>query len=289
MQPIGRSDDFGGGGRCQRLCWRRRSSDLLGHPGLTPTAPLTISCVSPRPQSAGEATRRAPPAPASAGTPGARANRRGTFSPARRSSSWVCRTATFVRSWLKPEDTLIVDCGADFRLTDADDWTYFRLRPTPATGPYGLPNCWRPRRGSRPTRHRRCPVAIRPRRCWPAPCGGRRPDRARVTVVAVGRAPRAPCGEGDLSSRGHRIGTGVQHRRAHRHTPEIARPALGLDRASGPFVHPGADPDPAASWPPAPPAPKHRCPRSAPPTKRPTTQSRSSICCPRRSTARTDR
>jgi N-acetyl-gamma-glutamyl-phosphate reductase len=36
-------------------------------------------------------------------------------------------------------DTLIVDCGADFRLADAADWTHFYGSPHAGTWPYGLP------------------------------------------------------------------------------------------------------------------------------------------------------
>ncbi|WP_433500918.1 N-acetyl-gamma-glutamyl-phosphate reductase [Sphaerimonospora sp. CA-214678] len=37
------------------------------------------------------------------------------------------------------EDTLIVDCGADFRLTDAADWVHFYGGEHAGTWPYGLP------------------------------------------------------------------------------------------------------------------------------------------------------
>ncbi len=37
------------------------------------------------------------------------------------------------------EDTLIVDCGADFRLTDPADWTHFYGGEHAGTWPYGLP------------------------------------------------------------------------------------------------------------------------------------------------------
>lgn len=37
------------------------------------------------------------------------------------------------------EDTLIVDCGADFRLADAADWTHFYGGEHAGTWPYGLP------------------------------------------------------------------------------------------------------------------------------------------------------
>jgi N-acetyl-gamma-glutamyl-phosphate reductase len=37
------------------------------------------------------------------------------------------------------EDTLVVDCGADFRLSDADAWERFYGSPHAGTWPYGLP------------------------------------------------------------------------------------------------------------------------------------------------------
>ncbi|MFI0356606.1 N-acetyl-gamma-glutamyl-phosphate reductase [Actinomadura sp. 9N407] len=37
------------------------------------------------------------------------------------------------------DDMLVIDCGADFRLTDADDWTDFYGTPHAGTWPYGLP------------------------------------------------------------------------------------------------------------------------------------------------------
>src|SRR6478609_6138931 len=37
------------------------------------------------------------------------------------------------------EDVLVVDCGADFRLKDADAWTHFYGSDHAGTWPYGLP------------------------------------------------------------------------------------------------------------------------------------------------------
>jgi len=37
------------------------------------------------------------------------------------------------------DDTLIIDCGADFRLTDAGDWQRFYGSPHAGSWPYGLP------------------------------------------------------------------------------------------------------------------------------------------------------
>lgn len=38
-----------------------------------------------------------------------------------------------------PDDTVIIDCGADFRLRDASDWESFYGTPFAGTWPYGLP------------------------------------------------------------------------------------------------------------------------------------------------------
>ena len=38
-----------------------------------------------------------------------------------------------------PDDTVIIDCGADFRLRDAGDWESFYGTPFAGTWPYGLP------------------------------------------------------------------------------------------------------------------------------------------------------
>ncbi|GAA4403139.1 N-acetyl-gamma-glutamyl-phosphate reductase [Fodinibacter luteus] len=38
-----------------------------------------------------------------------------------------------------PDDVVVVDCGADFRLTDADRWTRFYDTPHAGSWPYGMP------------------------------------------------------------------------------------------------------------------------------------------------------
>ena len=38
-----------------------------------------------------------------------------------------------------PPSTLVIDCGADFRLSDAQEWTRFYGTPHAGTWPYGLP------------------------------------------------------------------------------------------------------------------------------------------------------
>ena len=43
-----------------------------------------------------------------------------------------------------PEETVVIDCGADFRLTDADDWERFYGGEHAGSWPYGLPGARRP-------------------------------------------------------------------------------------------------------------------------------------------------
>src|SRR6201987_2642866 len=49
-------------------------------------------------------------------------------------------------------DTLIIDCGADFRLTDADAWERFYGSPHAGSWPYGLPELPGAREGLRGAR-----------------------------------------------------------------------------------------------------------------------------------------
>ena len=104
-----------------------------------------------------------------------------TPSPATTSSSSPCRTGSpaAVAEQLG-DDVLVVDCGADFRLTDAADWERFYGSAHAGTWPYGLPELPGARdrlRGHQAHRRprllpdRRLPRA-RPRRTppgWPSP------------------------------------------------------------------------------------------------------------------------
>ena len=61
------------------------------------------------------------------------------------------------------DDVLVVDCGADFRLTDAADWERFYGSPHAGTWPYGLPELpGRPRRAARAPGASPSPAATRP-------------------------------------------------------------------------------------------------------------------------------
>lgn len=124
------------------------------------------------------------------------------------------------------DDTLIVDCGADFRLTDADDWTRFYGSPYAGHWPYGLPELPGARERLRGTNRIAVPG------CYPTaallallPAVAEDLVEAAVTVVAVsgtsgaGRAAKVDLLGSEVigSARAYNIAG------AHRHTPEIAQ------------------------------------------------------------------
>ena len=183
-------------------------------------------------------------------------------------------------------DTLIVDCGADFRLTDPAAWERFYGSPHAGSWPYGLPELPGAREALRGTKRIAVPG------CYPTaallallPAMAEDLVEPAVTVVAVsgtsgaGRAAKVDLLGSEVigSARAYNIaGDAPAHPRdrpgaAGRHRPGRHR-----------VVHAGADPDLARH-------PghvhrahhAHRCRRFAPRTKRPTAVSRSCTCCPR--------
>ncbi|MDZ4269884.1 MAG: N-acetyl-gamma-glutamyl-phosphate reductase [Mycobacterium sp.] len=123
-------------------------------------------------------------------------------------------------------DTLIVDCGADFRLTDSADWVRFYGSEHAGSWPYGLPELPGGRDRLRDTKRIAVPgcyptaalLAL-----WPALAEGL--IEPAVTVVAVsgtsgaGRAAKVDLLGAEVigSARAYNIGG------KHRHTPEIAQ------------------------------------------------------------------
>ena len=123
-------------------------------------------------------------------------------------------------------DTVVIDCGADFRLTDAGDWGRFYGTPYAGHWPYGLPEL----PGGRDRLRTATRIAVPG--CYPTAAllallpavaaGLVEPD---VTVVAVsgtsgaGRAAKVDLLASEVigSARAYNI-AGV-----HRHTPEIAQ------------------------------------------------------------------
>ena len=123
-------------------------------------------------------------------------------------------------------DTVVIDCGADFRLTDAGDWDRFYGTPYAGHWPYGLPEL----PGGRDRLRAATRIAVPG--CYPTAAllallpavaaGLVEPD---VTVVAVsgtsgaGRAAKVDLLASEVigSARAYNL-AGV-----HRHTPEIAQ------------------------------------------------------------------
>ncbi|MDT5092068.1 MAG: N-acetyl-gamma-glutamyl-phosphate reductase [Mycobacterium sp.] len=132
-------------------------------------------------------------------------------------------------------DTLIIDCGADFRLTDADAWERFYGSAHAGAWPYGLPEL----PGNRD--HLRGARRIAVPGCYPTaallalvPAIAENLIEPVVTVVAVsGTSGAGRTAKPDLlatevigSARAYNIAG------AHRHTPEIAQGLQALtDRA----------------------------------------------------------
>ena len=123
-------------------------------------------------------------------------------------------------------DTVVIDCGADFRLTDAADWEKFYGSAHAGTWPYGLPELPGGRdklRGARRIAVPGCYPTSALLALVPAVAAGL--VEPAVTVVAVsgtsgaGRAAKVDLLASEVigSARAYNI-AGV-----HRHTPEIAQ------------------------------------------------------------------
>ncbi|MDI2126684.1 N-acetyl-gamma-glutamyl-phosphate reductase [Yinghuangia seranimata] len=131
------------------------------------------------------------------------------------------------------EDVLVVDCGADFRLTDAEDWVHFYGSEHAGTWPYGLPELPGHREALRGTKRIAVPG------CYPTvsllslvpafTAGLVEPD---VVVVAAsgtsgaGKAAKTHLLGSEVMGSASAYGVGG----THRHTPEIAQ---GLGAVAG--------------------------------------------------------
>ncbi|MGY4709128.1 N-acetyl-gamma-glutamyl-phosphate reductase [Mycolicibacterium sp. CBM1] len=129
------------------------------------------------------------------------------------------------------EGTLIIDCGADFRLTDADAWQRFYGTPYAGSWPYGLPELPGGRERLRGTTRVAVPG------CYPTaallalfPAIADDLVEPNITIVAVsgtsgaGRAAKVDLLGSEVigSARAYNIAG------AHRHTPEIAQGLRGV-------------------------------------------------------------
>lgn len=125
-----------------------------------------------------------------------------------------------------PEDTVVIDCAADFRLRNAEDWEKFYGSPHAGTWPYGVPEIPGARealRGARRVAVAGCfPTAITLGGLPAVKAGLIEPDLSVVAVTGVsGAGKKAAVGllgaETMGSARAYNAG-GI-----HRHTPEIVQ------------------------------------------------------------------
>ncbi len=138
-----------------------------------------------------------------------------------------------------PDDTVVIDCGADFRLTDAEAWLRFYDTPYAGSWPYGLPEL--PLAGGGRARD----ALVGARRvavpgCYPTACSlALAPGLAAglldpADVVIVAASGTSGAGKG---LKPHLLGSEVMGSMSpygvgggHRHTPEIVQ---NLSAAAG--------------------------------------------------------
>ncbi|MDT0303281.1 N-acetyl-gamma-glutamyl-phosphate reductase [Streptomonospora wellingtoniae] len=133
---------------------------------------------------------------------------------------------------LGPE-VLVVDCGADFRLTDARAWEHYYGTPHAGAWPYGLPELPGAREalaGTRRVAVPGCHVTTATLALFPALAAGlAEPEAVVVSVTGTSGAGKAP--------KPHLVGSEVMGSASpygvggtHRHTPEIVQ---NLTQAAG--------------------------------------------------------
>lgn len=135
-----------------------------------------------------------------------------------------------------PESTVIIDCGADFRLTDAEAWEKFYDSPHAGSWPYGLPEL----PGARARLRGATRIAVPG--CYPtvsslalAPAVAAGLVEPEVNVVAVTGASGAGR-KLDVSLLGSEVMGSVRAYNiagAHRHTPEIVQNLKAAAAAAG--------------------------------------------------------
>jgi N-acetyl-gamma-glutamyl-phosphate reductase len=128
-------------------------------------------------------------------------------------------------------ETVVIDCGADFRLSDAAVWERFYGSPHAGTWPYGLPELPGQRellRGARRIAVPGCYPTVSSLALAPAIANGLvEPD---VVVVAAsgtsgaGKAPKSHLLGSEVMGNASAYGVGG----VHRHTPEIVQNLGGL-------------------------------------------------------------
>ncbi len=125
------------------------------------------------------------------------------------------------------EDTVVIDCGADFRLTDAEDWERFYGSDHAGSWPYGLPELPGQRdqlRGARRVAVPGCYPTVSTLALAPAVAAGLvRADDLVVVAVSgtsgAGKAPKTNLLGSEVMGSASAYGVGG----VHRHTPEIVQ------------------------------------------------------------------
>jgi N-acetyl-gamma-glutamyl-phosphate reductase len=126
-----------------------------------------------------------------------------------------------------PEDTVVIDCGADFRLTDSDEWATFYGGEHAGSWPYGLPELADQRAqvaASRRVAVPGCYPTVATLALAPAVAAGL-VDPAGIVVVAASGTSGA-----GKAAKPHLLGSEVMGSASaygvggtHRHTPEITQ------------------------------------------------------------------
>ncbi|MEV5755061.1 N-acetyl-gamma-glutamyl-phosphate reductase [Actinoallomurus sp. NPDC052308] len=124
------------------------------------------------------------------------------------------------------DDVLVVDCGADFRLSDAAEWEHYYGGTHAGTWPYGLPELPGNRERLRETRRIAVPgcyPTVSLLALFPAYAAGlAEPDAVIVAASGTsgaGRAPKPNLLGSEVMGSMSAYGVGG----AHRHTPEITQ------------------------------------------------------------------
>lgn len=139
-------------------------------------------------------------------------------------------------------DTVVIDCGADFRLSDPTAWQNFYGSPHAGTWPYGLPELPGQRgklSGARRVAVPGCYPTTATLALWPAIAAGVT-DAADVVIVAAsgpsgaGRALKSHLLGAELMGSASAYGVGG----VHRHTPEMVQnfKVCGADQPSVSFT-----------------------------------------------------
>jgi N-acetyl-gamma-glutamyl-phosphate reductase len=135
------------------------------------------------------------------------------------------RSAAVARSL--PEDTVVIDCGADFRLTDQSEWDRFYGGDYAGSWPYGLPELAGQRAqlaGSRRVAVPGCYPTVSTLALAPAVAAGIVEADGIVVVAAsgtsgAGKAPKPHLLGSEVMGSTSAYGVGG----THRHTPEITQ------------------------------------------------------------------